>query len=355
MRRYLTLILLPLLLWLMVPSCMEWDYGSESEEFNAPDGALYICNEGNFQYGNATLSVYDPTSRQVENEVFFRANGYRLGDVAQSMTMFGGRGWIVVNNSHIIWAINPHNFRETGRIENLNSPRFILPVEADKAYVTQLWDNRICIVNPLTYEITGYIPVPEMAAGTGSTEQMVRVGQYVYCTCWSYQSRVIKIDTETDRVVGQVEVGLQPRSIVADRNGSIWTLTDGGYEGSPQGYEEPALVRINGESMTVDARYQMPLGSAPSALTVSADGSVLYWIEEDVWSMKIDSASLPSRPLIPSRGTRYYALTVSPADGNIYVSDALDYQQQGVVRRFSPEGVPVDEFYVGVTPGNFCW
>ena len=42
-------------IFLLSTSCMEWDYGLE-EEFNASGEGLFICNEGNFQYGNATLS-----------------------------------------------------------------------------------------------------------------------------------------------------------------------------------------------------------------------------------------------------------------------------------------------------------
>ncbi|MDE5838822.1 MAG: YncE family protein, partial [Paramuribaculum sp.] len=70
---------------LSLTGCMEWDYGDVVEDFNATGSGLFITNEGNFQYGNATLSYYDPATNQVQNEVFFRANGMRLGDVAQSM------------------------------------------------------------------------------------------------------------------------------------------------------------------------------------------------------------------------------------------------------------------------------
>ena len=31
--------------------------------------------------GDATLSYYDPATCEVENEVFYRANGFKLGDV----------------------------------------------------------------------------------------------------------------------------------------------------------------------------------------------------------------------------------------------------------------------------------
>ena len=181
------------LLCAALTGCMKWDYG-HAEDLTVPDDGLFIVCEGNFQYGNSTLSYYDPATRTVQNEVFFRANGMKLGDVAQSMTMHGGRGWIVVNNSHVVFAVDADNLRETGRIENLTSPRYMHFVSDTKAYITQLWDNRIFIVNPERYEVTGYIAVPGMSAESGSTEQMVQKGDYVYCNCWSYQNSIIKID-----------------------------------------------------------------------------------------------------------------------------------------------------------------
>ena len=90
---------------------MKWDYGF-SEDIVASGPGLLIACEGNFQYGNATLSYYDPATATVQNEVFFRANGMKLGDVAQSMTLHSGRVWIVVNNSHVVFALDPDTFRE---------------------------------------------------------------------------------------------------------------------------------------------------------------------------------------------------------------------------------------------------
>ena len=339
---------------LLLTSCMKWEYGNE-ESFEAASWGLFITNEGNFQYGNASLSFYDPATGEVENEVFYRANGMKLGDVAQSMVVHNGVGWIVVNNSHVVFAIDLNTFREVGRITNLTSPRYMHFISDDKAYITNIWDNRITVVNPRTYQITGYIECPAMTMETGSTEQMVQWGDYVYVNCWSYQNRILKIDTRTDTVVDELEVGIQPTSLVLDRNGKIWTITDGGYESSPYGYEAPSLYRIDAATFRVEREFPFALGDAPSEVQINGAGNKIYWLNEDVWEMDVEAERLPMRPFLEQRETIYYGLTIDPRSGEVYVADAIDYQQQGMIYRYSPEGELLDEFYVGIIPGAFCW
>lgn len=335
---------------------MEWEYGLEEEfDISSSERGLFICNEGNFQYGNATLSYYDPTTKTVENEIFYRANAMKLGDVAQSMIIHNGIGWVVVNNSHVVFAIDPATFKEVGRITSLTSPRYIHFVSDDKAYITQIWDNRIFIINPKRYEVTGYIEVPDMTSEQGSTEQMVQLGKYLYVNCWSYQNRLLKIDTETDSIVAELEVGIQPTSLALDCNGKLWTVTDGGYEGSPYGYEAPALYRIDPETFSIEQTFSFAKGDAPSEVQINGRGDTLYWINDDIWSMSVDADRVPVRPFLDSRGTIYYGLTVDPKSDEVYIADAVDYTQQGKIYRYSTSGELLDEFYVGIIPGAFCW
>ena len=352
MMRFIKLLLLGALLF--STSCMEWDYGLE-EDFDFSGQGLFVCNEGNFQYGNATLSYYNPATKEVENEVFYRANAMKLGDVAQSMTIRDGIGWVVVNNSHAIFAIDTKTFKEVGRIVNLTSPRYMHFLSDTKAYVTQIWDNRIFIVNPKRYEITGYIEVPKMTMESGSTEQMVQWGKYLYVNCWSYQNRILKIDTETDTVVDELVVGIQPTSLVLDCNGKLWTITDGGYEGSPYGHEAPSLYRIDAETFTIEKQFKFSFGDWPSEVQLNGTRDKLYWLNDDVWEMDVTADRVPSEPFLPYNGTLYYGLTVSPYNGDVYVADAIDYVQQGKVYRYSNDRVLLDSFYVGIIPGAFCW
>ena len=340
----------------VLSSCMEWEYGQkENFDISVSTEGLFITNEGNFQYGNASLSYYDPATQKIENEVFYRANAMKLGDVAQSMVIRDGIGWIVVNNSHVVFAIDIRTFKEVGRITNLTSPRYIHFLSDEKAYITQIWDNRIFIVNPKKYQITGYIVCPNMTMESGSTEQMVQYGKYVYVNCWSYQNRILKIDTETDQIVDELEVGIQPTSLVMDCNNKLWTVTDGGYDGSPYGHEAPSLYRIDAETFTIEKRFKFDFGDWPSEVQLNGTKDKIYWLNDDVWDMDVTADRVPDTPFLPYNGTLYYGLTICPRTGDVYVADAIDYVQQGMIYRYSKEKELIDKFYVGVIPGAFCW
>ena len=332
-------------------------YGPREEEAFSIDlsrSGLFVINEGNYMYGNASLSYYDPATGAVENEVFARSNGFLLGDVAQSAVMYDGLLWVVVNNSGVIFALDPATFREVRRITGFTSPRYIHFLGPHKAYVTQIWDPRIYIVDPTACTITGYIET-DMDFETGSTEMMVQIGKYVYINCRSYQNRILMIDTDTDTITKELVVGIQPSALIKDCTGKLWTITDGGYEGSPYGHERATLARIDADNFVIEKTFTFDYGDTPRALTTSSDGRWLYWINDGVYKMPAEAQIPPSEPIIASGGTIYYSLTISPENGDIYVSDAIDYTQSGVVMRYSASGILLGTFNVGVNPGNFCW
>ena len=184
---------------------------------------------------------------------------------------------------------------------------------------------------------------------------MVSYGDYVYCNCWSYQNRIIKIDPRTDKVVASLEVGLQPKTMVVDRYGKLWTMTDGGLEDHPLGYEAPALIKIDAETFTIEKTFTFSLGDYCSKMTINAAKDRLYWIKNDVWTMDVTASELPSTPIVKTDGTWYYGLTVAPSSGDVYVADAIDYKQPGRIMRYSSRGELIGQFTVGVNPGAFCW
>ncbi len=338
-----------------LPACSDND---EPEPVIQPTASgLFIVNEGNYGAGNATLSYFSPETNTVAQEVFYRANDARLGDVANSMTIHDKMGWVVVNGSNVVFAIAADTYVEKGRISTgLTSPRWMHFISDEKAYVTQMYDNRIAIVNPKTYSVTGYIDVPGQEASTGSTEMMVQVGKYVYVNCWSYQKTIIRIDTDTDKVDATLEVGVQPKSMVLDRDNNLWVLTDGGgWDGNPVGYEAPSLVKVNTRDFTVAMKLEMNLGDYTPTLAINGTRDRLYWIQNDVYTMPITSTELPATPVIRSNGNYYYGLTIDPERGDIFIADAVDYVQNGRLLRYDSDGASIGTVATGICPHAFCW
>ncbi len=338
---------------------------------------VFVLNEGNFMYDNASLSYYLIDSMQHINDVFYRTNGTPLGDVAQSMVIRDSLGYIVVNNSSKIYVININTFEYVGKITGLTSPRHMHFVDAHKAYVSDLYAGAIAIVDPKKMEIIGYIDVPNPASELNqhSTEQFVQLGKQVYTNCWSYDNTILVIDSETDQVTDSIKVPLQPNSMVADRFGKLWVLCDGGFEGNPAGHEVPALVRIDPELAGIEASYTFGLNDQPTELKINGTGDTLYFLNRHLYRHTItadtppqkilessyakSTSATPPQSIMESPATLavggFYGLGIDPFSGEIYLGDALDQVQRGVVYRYKSDGTVIDTFRTGINPGFFCF
>ncbi len=158
----------------------------------------------------------------------------KLGDVAQSMVLHDGKGYVVVNNSGVIYVIDPATFR-TGLIEEVVSPRYIHFVDGQTAYVTDplrpahLRRRHPHQPNPLAHRHERAPLHRADGAGRGA----------VFVNCWSYDNKILVVDTRTERLADSLTVGWQPNSLLLDGNGKLWTATDG------RDGEAPALWRID--------------------------------------------------------------------------------------------------------------
>ena len=119
--------------------------------------------------------------------------------------------------------------------------------------------------------------------------------------------------------------------------------------------EPPSLYRIDPVTFTIEAQFRLSLSDNAGELQLNEKGDKIFWLNNDVWCMDVTADTLPAEPFLASRDTKYYGLTIDPRNDEVYVADAIDYQQQGIIYRFSPDGTLLDEFFVGVIPGAFCW
>jgi glutamine cyclotransferase len=358
--RFRRLILTSTIFGLMFSSCSKSPVDTVFFNFTGNKG-VYIVNEGNFMFGNSSLSFYDPQTKKVRNDVFQARNGAPLGDVAQSMSILGDLGFIVVNNSGKIYVIDSRTAGFKGSISGLSSPRYIHFVNAQKAYVTDLYARKITIFNPQSFQITGQIPVGNSKSefDQHDTEQMVQYGNLVFTNCWSYDNKILIINSDTDQLIDSIEVYKQPNSMVIDKDNKIWVLSDGGFVGSPYGYERPGLMKIDAETREIERSFRFAQGDHPQSLCINPTKDTIYYLNRHVWKMAVSETHLPILPLISSKYTSvyggYYSLAINPVNSEIYLGDAIDHSQNGIVSRYSPSGTLIDEFKVGISPGNFAF
>lgn len=350
-----TISIFVIMLILIFTSCQKDPVETVFFDFSNKPG-VFILNEGNFMYGNASLSFYSNSDERTYQNIFSSRNKAPLGDVAQSMKLHQGLAWIVVNNSGKIYAANENTMEFKGSVTGLSSPRYIEFINDEKAYVSDLYAESIHIINPKIYQKTGEISLSG-GAYQRSAEQMIQKGDSIYTNCWNNGNEILLINSQSDELMGSLEVGAQPQSMVLDSKNKLWVLCDGGYEGHPQFWERPELLKIDTRTMEIEKKFFFDNNSSPSNLQIHKD--TLYYINQDIYRLSIFDAQLPQEAFIESPYSDdyggFYSLGIHPVTSDIYIADAIDHQQNGVIYHYNSKGELIHSFNAGVNPGYFSF
>lgn len=334
---------------LLIAGCSEEPVETVFFDLDTQNG-VFIASEGNFMYGNASLSFYNAEKKTITNQLFYARNNAPLGDVVQSLAQFGDSLFIVVNNSGKIYVADSETVEYMGTVSGLTSPRHIHFVSVEKAYISDLYANSITIINPATLEVTG-----EIELGDHNSEQMVQVDKYVFVSSWTNDEYILIIDTEKDELTQKIKVPFQPKDLEVDRNEKVWVLSEGTYENTGEKELLSALTRIDPETFTVEQIYRFPAQSQPASMEMNASKDTLYYILNGVNKMAVEERYLPDSVFLPAGNRLFYNLAVDPSANEIYVADAIDYSQDAIIYRYSQSGELIDSFKVGINPSYFLF
>jgi DNA-binding beta-propeller fold protein YncE len=329
MRVYQIIIALVVL----VSSCDEPITLPQKEHFLS-NGVL-IANEGNFQWGNASVSFYDAENDTILQEVFQGVNQRPLGDVLQSITLKDDKAYLVLNNSGKVEVVDKNSFKLETTISGFISPRYIQIVSPNKAYVTDLYADKIAVADLNSNEISAYIHCE------GWTEEMVQIDDLVYVANLE-SNQICVIDSNEDAIVDRISVSTSIKSLKKDRQNRLWVC----------GEENGVGMVLCMESQTLNVLYTHTFdGENPSDLFVSDDGHDVYFLSNGVWHINEFTDEMITEPIIPAEGKLFYGLSVH--DDKIYIADAINYVQKGRVWVYDLQSNLLDQWEAGMIPSEF--
>ena len=333
MKTLFKLILLPVLILF---SCERADDPSLF-----PSGSGYfLLNEGNYLAGNGSLSFYSTETKKIYNELFRTENERALGDIPSFMAVDGERGFIIVNNSGTIEVVDMLTMKSLATITGLNSPRQ-MAINGRRGYVSSLYSTEITVIDIDKMEVSGDFNIE------CTSEAMAIADGKLFTAHWSGGNKIVVTNLGSEEVITSITVGLEPESMVLDRNGKLWVLCTGGWNDE----EIPRLVKIN--TVTYEKEAEMffrTVSDNPSSLTANAAGDTLYFLDEGVRRMPVTASVLPSEAFISGGDRLFYKLAAGPY-GQVIVTDAIDYQQKGDLLVYNSKGILEDAEQAGIIPG----
>jgi YVTN family beta-propeller protein len=325
---------------------------SEQDLRNYTNG-IFIVNEGVFGSNNGSISLYNPDKMLVTNNIFEDSNGRPVGDVVQSFGIAGAYGFIVVNNSQKVEVVNLRDFSTKGVIGGLSYPRFFVANETHGFISNGNMEGTVIVIDLIGFEKIAEIPV-----GYGP-EQMVIVDDFLYVANsggWGYDKTVSVIDLNTWQVIKTIEVGDIPFAMQKDNQDNLWVLSRGKVVYDFETWEiieetDSRLVKINTTSNEVISNIVIGVTgdfSYPTSLSLSGDGSTLFFNESDgIYSVNTSASSVSAEQVMPGS---FQGFAVNPLTNEFFCLKVPNYTSAGSLGIYSGTGVLSGEFTVGIGP-----
>lgn len=326
-------------------SCKKDDVKTETPKVTT---GVYVLNEGVLNRTLSSLTYYDFGTSSATTDYYANVNKTEIGDTGNDLLIYGGKMYIVVNESSKLIIVDALTAKLIKEMEYKNAagvdrmPRYAIPYK--NTVLVSSWDNSVSVIDTTSLEITKTITV-----GT-NPEQMVITGDKLYVANGGgitpgMDSTISVVSLSSWTELQKIKVGLNPGPMAADSANNIYVGCMGNY-----GAIGPKLVKVSTTTNTVVKSVDTAVGK------IRYFDGYLYatggWLGSPyVRKLNLTDFSQVS-PNFVTDGTKIetaYALNIDVNTGNVWVGDAKDYNSSGEVFCFDKNGVKKRQFLV--TPG----
>ena len=308
---------------------------------------VYVLNEGGFGQNNSEITFFDIRKQTAAQNVFSGANsGGVLGDVANDMKIYNGKGYIVIHGSNKVEIVDLKDFKRIGVIDlgAAAAPRNIFITGPNDAFVTGFSDKvfHLNISNFTVKNTTTVGSKPEgiVEAGGKLFVAVSGLGQ-------GYQVEVLNANTLAK--TGTIQVGVNPTQIIRATDGKIYVVCRGAYDAVGRGM----IYRI--DPVTAKATDSVEVNGNPSDITLFKNMEALLLVNAGVARVNLATMSMINPVFIngatvnPIYATAY-ALAYDPVDDRIYVGNPRDFVQSGEIVIYDGAGTEIKRFEAGINP-----
>lgn len=319
------------------------------EQVRVAEGA-FVVNEGTFGWNNASLSYIQLNDEAISNQVYEGKNNKPLGDIFQSMIIHNDLGYLAIDQADAIKVIDINTLVETTVITGLNSPRYMLVDEANQIlWVTQYNKINLVGLNLTTYEKVYEIDLPDydipnIPVVSGSDEMALWQNKLFVSNF--RRPYVYQINAANAVVEDSLLVGYAAYSLTLDNLDNLWVATSGDFNKNTSA-QITCINLLN--NMVVDSKVDANNGF--SDITFNSKDNTILVLNNGVKKVELQSNAISLSTLIePVNNGSFYGLDVNLQNGEIWTTNPLDFQQQGLVYHYSGEGVLKNTYLAGFGP-----
>jgi len=299
---------------------------------------LFILCEG-VNGNNSTLVMIKDSV--ITPDFFLSVNKRKLGNTANDLKPYGGKMYIAVCVSSTVEVIDYQTGKSLKQILLLDEnnkprqPRYIAFYN-ENAYVCS-FDGTVARIDTASLKVTATVRCGRNPDGICVARQKLYVSNSGGLDFPNYDNTVSVIDLASFTELKKIETGKNPSTIMANSKGDVYVVARGNPEAGSYKFQ-----KINTLTDIIEQTFDE---IKALNFTIHNDTAYLYnydYSQKSFWIKTFDCGAdtIISENFITD-GTHIetpYSITVNPANGDVYITDAKGYIIKGDLICFDKNG-----------------